>query len=234
MNVDFDNRDTAITPLTKFDSESSGTLVNIINDKSESSNCNVDVRNIKRRRLLASETEYLSRVFTSDPWPNSELREHLAKQLSMTPRNIQVWFQNRRAKIKRNLSNYCINEILSQSSNLFRTKELITSYSHYDNSTFTTQSHFTNQNFNGDEIKKSNQICKKPMSYNDKSIPTSCNFEVDSPISYELNVYNTPLDAQMASDCFVNSHEMCNNQDPLALSKPLIFTSDDYQWFDLF
>ncbi|KAG8694946.1 hypothetical protein FRC08_008164 [Ceratobasidium sp. 394] len=53
-----------------------------------------------RRRTSRAQLAVLEHEFDADPKPNAEKRRNLANQLNMTPRAIQVWFQNRRAKIK--------------------------------------------------------------------------------------------------------------------------------------
>ncbi|KAG9085726.1 hypothetical protein FRC06_003477 [Ceratobasidium sp. 370] len=53
-----------------------------------------------RRRTSRAQLAVLEHEFDADPKPNAEKRRSLASQLNMTPRAIQVWFQNRRAKIK--------------------------------------------------------------------------------------------------------------------------------------
>ncbi|KAG8732168.1 hypothetical protein FRC11_000296, partial [Ceratobasidium sp. 423] len=53
-----------------------------------------------RRRTSRAQLGVLEREFDTDPKPNADKRRALAAQLNMTPRAIQVWFQNRRAKIK--------------------------------------------------------------------------------------------------------------------------------------
>ncbi|GAO52718.1 homeobox-domain-containing protein [Saitoella complicata NRRL Y-17804] len=56
----------------------------------------------KRHRLSHAETRFLLSEFASDPRPTAERREELAKCVAgMNARKIQVWFQNRRAKLKR-------------------------------------------------------------------------------------------------------------------------------------
>ncbi|EUC58679.1 homeobox domain protein [Rhizoctonia solani AG-3 Rhs1AP] len=53
-----------------------------------------------RRRTSRAQLGVLETEFETDPKPNADKRRSLAAQLNMTPRAIQVWFQNRRAKIK--------------------------------------------------------------------------------------------------------------------------------------
>ncbi|KAF9958962.1 hypothetical protein BGZ72_010563 [Mortierella alpina] len=54
----------------------------------------------RRRRTSRSQFKTLEKAFCENPKPNASTRRHLAQSLSMTPRGIQVWFQNRRAKSK--------------------------------------------------------------------------------------------------------------------------------------
>ncbi|CAO3651695.1 unnamed protein product [Mucor fragilis] len=53
-----------------------------------------------RRRTSRTQFKILEKAFSSNPKPNSKIRQGLAESLSMTPRGVQVWFQNRRAKEK--------------------------------------------------------------------------------------------------------------------------------------
>ncbi|KAF8948149.1 hypothetical protein BGZ47_006257 [Haplosporangium gracile] len=54
----------------------------------------------RRRRTSRSQFKTLEKAFIENPKPNASTRQQLAQRLSMTPRGIQVWFQNRRAKKK--------------------------------------------------------------------------------------------------------------------------------------
>nr|ODN89367.1 hypothetical protein L203_02075 [Cryptococcus depauperatus CBS 7841] len=53
-----------------------------------------------RRRTTPEQLKVLEFWYELHPKPDNELRERLAAQLGMTKRNVQVWFQNRRAKMK--------------------------------------------------------------------------------------------------------------------------------------
>ncbi|KAI9478221.1 MAG: homeobox domain-containing protein [Benjaminiella poitrasii] len=56
----------------------------------------------KRKRILPHQYQRLMETFESTDTPSSEIREQLAEELDMTKREVQVWFQNRRAKVSRN------------------------------------------------------------------------------------------------------------------------------------
>ncbi|KAJ3047996.1 hypothetical protein HK097_010979 [Rhizophlyctis rosea] len=53
-----------------------------------------------RRRTSQAQLKVLEKAFADNPKPNGTLRRQLAQTLEMTPRGVQVWFQNRRAKAK--------------------------------------------------------------------------------------------------------------------------------------
>lgn len=53
-----------------------------------------------RRRTSRAQQQVLEDAFSNNPKPNSTIRRVLAQKLEMTPRGVQIWFQNRRAKEK--------------------------------------------------------------------------------------------------------------------------------------
>ncbi|OAD76828.1 Homeodomain-like DNA binding domain-containing transcription factor [Phycomyces blakesleeanus NRRL 1555(-)] len=55
----------------------------------------------KRKRISPDQFRVLSDLFEKTDTPNYELRERMAGRLNMTNREVQVWFQNRRAKATR-------------------------------------------------------------------------------------------------------------------------------------
>ncbi|KAJ2360187.1 hypothetical protein H4S02_012024, partial [Coemansia sp. RSA 2611] len=59
---------------------------------------------VTRRRTRTTLTPYqlrvLFRVWERTQYPSSDLRFRLATNLMMTPRNVQIWFQNQRQKTK--------------------------------------------------------------------------------------------------------------------------------------
>ncbi|KAI8996818.1 homeobox domain-containing protein [Pilobolus umbonatus] len=55
----------------------------------------------KRKRISPEQLSALTELFQQTDTPSHDLREKLAKKLEMTNREVQVWFQNRRAKTNR-------------------------------------------------------------------------------------------------------------------------------------
>ncbi|OZJ05568.1 hypothetical protein BZG36_01717 [Bifiguratus adelaidae] len=55
----------------------------------------------RRRRTNREELAILEKAFAEDHMPSYEKRAALAEQLDMTPRNVQIWFQNRRQMIRK-------------------------------------------------------------------------------------------------------------------------------------
>ncbi|KAI9299366.1 Homeodomain-like protein, partial [Cunninghamella echinulata] len=53
-----------------------------------------------RRRTSRAQFKILETSFYENAKPNATMRRWLAHKLGMTPRSVQVWFQNRRAKAK--------------------------------------------------------------------------------------------------------------------------------------
>jgi len=54
-----------------------------------------------RLNITSQQLVVLEKVFAFDQFPNFDLRTNLGEQLSMTPRRVQIWFQNKRAKLKK-------------------------------------------------------------------------------------------------------------------------------------
>ncbi|OAG29336.1 hypothetical protein NEDG_01409 [Nematocida displodere] len=53
-----------------------------------------------RKRTSKEQLEVLEKTFETNIKPDAALRKALAGKLGMTPRSVQVWFQNKRAKVK--------------------------------------------------------------------------------------------------------------------------------------
>ena len=50
----------------------------------------------KRKRATSQQVNKLNEVFEQTFFPSSEVRLNLAMELGMTPRTVQIWFQNKR------------------------------------------------------------------------------------------------------------------------------------------
>ncbi|KAF2873600.1 hypothetical protein BDV95DRAFT_489327 [Massariosphaeria phaeospora] len=57
-------------------------------------------KNQKRQRATQDQLVTLEVEFNKNPTPTAAVRERIADDISMTERSVQIWFQNRRAKIK--------------------------------------------------------------------------------------------------------------------------------------
>lgn len=54
----------------------------------------------KRKRASPYQMAVLRQHFLKDPFPSTETRQMLASKLGMTPRSVQIWFQNQRQHTK--------------------------------------------------------------------------------------------------------------------------------------
>ncbi|KAJ9637799.1 hypothetical protein H2199_007293 [Coniosporium tulheliwenetii] len=57
-------------------------------------------KNQKRQRATQDQLVTLEMEFSKNPTPTAVVREKIAQEINMTERSVQIWFQNRRAKIK--------------------------------------------------------------------------------------------------------------------------------------
>eukprot|EP01132_Coremiostelium_polycephalum_P003841 gene3841-4785_t len=55
----------------------------------------------KRQRTSPEQLAILEQIFETDKMPSQQIRVRLANQLGMSSRRVQIWFQNKRAKVKR-------------------------------------------------------------------------------------------------------------------------------------
>ncbi|KAM0477426.1 hypothetical protein ACHAPX_005738 [Trichoderma viride] len=57
-------------------------------------------KNQKRQRATQDQLTTLEIEFNKNPTPTASVRDRIADEINMTERSVQIWFQNRRAKIK--------------------------------------------------------------------------------------------------------------------------------------
>lgn len=54
----------------------------------------------KKKRLTSNQIDFLERCFQEDMKLDSERKMNLSRELGLQPRQITVWFQNRRTRLK--------------------------------------------------------------------------------------------------------------------------------------
>jgi hypothetical protein len=64
----------------------------------------------KRKRITAEHMSLLEAIFDQNPLPPRKTKERIANELGLSVRRVQVWFQNRRAKKRRQLRDQGIND----------------------------------------------------------------------------------------------------------------------------
>ncbi|KAF9904376.1 hypothetical protein EC991_002715 [Linnemannia zychae] len=92
----------ACSPQTPYTSDPSPTMSS--NHPTNISSFPAQLTGSHRRRLTPEETEYLLRQYHANEKPTTKDRLTFAAHLNLHPRTIQVWFQNRRAKLRREIT----------------------------------------------------------------------------------------------------------------------------------
>lgn len=60
----------------------------------------------KRKRATAVQTQILQNAFAKTAFPSTLQREYLARRLGMSPRTVQIWFQNKRQAARKVYSTF--------------------------------------------------------------------------------------------------------------------------------
>jgi len=87
------------SPASPSHSWSSTETVPLQSDLADSSS-DPEQKRPKRCKITREQLAVLVKTFDEEPLPNFDQRQSLAKMLGMTPRSVQIWFQNRRQRLK--------------------------------------------------------------------------------------------------------------------------------------
>ncbi|KAL8768895.1 MAG: hypothetical protein Q9209_004949 [Squamulea sp. 1 TL-2023] len=87
-------------PVTTASTNGSATSMSISRRPPRKSTLTQQQKNQKRQRATQDQLITLEVEFNKNPTPTAAVRERIAQDISMTERSVQIWFQNRRAKIK--------------------------------------------------------------------------------------------------------------------------------------
>ncbi|KAL8658675.1 MAG: hypothetical protein Q9226_000846 [Calogaya cf. arnoldii] len=87
-------------PVTAASTNGSATSSSISRRPPRKSTLTQQQKNQKRQRATQDQLITLEVEFNKNPTPSAPVRERIAQDISMTERSVQIWFQNRRAKIK--------------------------------------------------------------------------------------------------------------------------------------
>jgi hypothetical protein len=68
--------------------------------KPRKSNLTQQQKNRKRQRATNEQLEVLRKEFEENPTPDAAKRNEIGDRIDMTERSVQIWFQNKRAKVK--------------------------------------------------------------------------------------------------------------------------------------
>ncbi|KAL8710066.1 MAG: hypothetical protein Q9220_005337 [cf. Caloplaca sp. 1 TL-2023] len=87
-------------PMTAPSTNGSSSTVSTSRRPPRKSTLTQQQKNQKRQRATQDQLITLEVEFNKNPTPTAAVRERIAQDICMTERSVQIWFQNRRAKIK--------------------------------------------------------------------------------------------------------------------------------------
>ncbi|KAI9791572.1 MAG: hypothetical protein M1833_001493 [Piccolia ochrophora] len=98
--MDFADAMSDMSPATPSPTTASSVAGSVSRRPPRKSTLTQQQKNQKRQRATQDQLGTLEIEFNKNPTPTAVVRERIAQDINMTERSVQIWFQNRRAKIK--------------------------------------------------------------------------------------------------------------------------------------
>ncbi|CCD23363.1 Pho2p NDAI_0B03290 [Naumovozyma dairenensis CBS 421] len=162
-NNNLDNFDFTINTNTNTNTNTSVTTTtntndNIIDDSASNittntnttpnTNTNTNATKTKRKRAKGETLNILKQYFDQNPIPSLQERKNISKLTNMPEKNVRIWFQNRRAKLKKNGTILNIKKQQQQHSNSQKNKNNNNNNNNNENSSYSDDSNDNNSESN--------------------------------------------------------------------------------------
>ena len=183
-----------------------------------------------RKRTSKKQLEVLEKTFETCIRPDSKLRKKLGDQLNMTPRAVQIWFQNRRAKIKKINGEYKIKKKIDKkivtndfiNYNMDNTENMSNSplynncypyYNQYnDNVIYYKDNYYSNNNMYNN---MDNNLYKENINYKDNNLyKENVNYKDANLYKENINYKDSNIYSNIDNNVYTNmENNMYNNID---------------------
>lgn len=171
-----------------------------------------------RKRTSREQLQVLERTFAENQRPTSEQRKELALMLDMTPRGVQIWFQNRRAKLKSKTRDEEHFQTLRRTRESLKLTQEISLDTNYQNHSNTVIDPFLTNSIQNDLLIDSNSANNHYASSANNLYYDSCNRESTTlPLNASATINSSMLNASgMESSKFSQSNSTIPNYSAIA------------------